>query len=170
MKAGAGKRKGGAFERDVAKALSLWLTKGNDKTQLIRSVLSGGWQARGLLQAGDLAPNGERGEAFRRRFVVECKHRREIDLWALWLPGGHLRRWWDTLIKETGGHPGVYPLLVFRQNNSPIRAATTAFLLPQVSRVSHEILHARWLHLIIFPFADLLISDPDAFTAALPTV
>src|SRR3990172_2537168 len=98
MKPGARKRKGSSFEREIARALSLWLTRGADQTQLIRSVLSGGWagRAKGFGQVGDLAPNGPIGERFRRLYAVECKHQRDISLWQLWT-GGELIEWWGEL-------------------------------------------------------------------------
>jgi len=120
MKKGAGKSKGSAFERWAAKQLSLWLTDGKDATQLIRSVLSGGWSARGANQVGDLAANGPMGEAFRKVFAVECKHHREIDLWDAWTiqDGGKWLRWWGKLLDEAV-IAGLEPMLIMRANRKP---------------------------------------------------
>ena len=100
MKPGCGKAKGSSFERLVARKLSLWITDGKDSTQLIRSVLSGGWGQGNVVSArqlGDLAANGPAGEEFRKHFVVECKHRFSIDPWSYWtirsLTGDHFLRW-----------------------------------------------------------------------------
>jgi len=130
MKRGAGKAKGSAFERDVAKALSLWLTRGTDSTQLILSVLSGGWShghkaPSGFRQVGDLAPNGPFGEAFRREYAVECKHRRSIDLYGVWTRSAasdDLKGWWKKICEDSEA-AGVMPMLIWRQNGRPIMVA-----------------------------------------------
>lgn len=164
MRLGAGKRKGSAFEREVAKKLSLWLTGGADQTQLIRSVLSGGWAGRagGFRQVGDLAPNGPIGERFRRLFAVECKHQRDISLWQLWT-GGKLIGWWDKLSKEAEA-AGVWPLLVVRENGRPITVIATERIHelggtgPIVSRMD-----AWWCGMFAFPLDELLQCDPECF-------
>ncbi len=127
--------KGGAFERLMAKTLSLWMTEGKESKALMRSVLSGGWDmagTQGWRQAGDLAPNTPDGEEFRRLFVVECKHRKAIDFWHYFtaIPGENIMGWWDKLIGECqeiqqeNGTLYPYPLLLFRLNHRPIMAAT----------------------------------------------
>ena len=125
MKAGAGKRKGGSFERWVARTLSQWLTGKPKSQELIRSVTSGGWAA-GLesdapwRHVGDLAPNGKVGDAFRKRFAVECKHHREIDLYELWTSeNGRLLKWWRKLLLEVEPHDGLDPMLIMRSNFRP---------------------------------------------------
>lgn len=125
------KAKGNAFENKTARELSLWLTSGVDKRQLIRAVSSGGWVGRtdsdeGWRQVGDLAPNGDAGAEFRRHFAVETKHHKELDFWHLlqeaskttadWLT------WWEQIVEECRG-PGeccVEPLLVFTVNYKPV--------------------------------------------------
>jgi hypothetical protein len=126
-KRGGGKGKGSAFERWVARELSKWLTGGEDSKQLIRSVLSGGWMrgrqgGEGWRQAGDLSPNGPKGEEFRAAFAVECKHRRDIDLYGLWTRQADIRLWWKKLGEEAL-EAGVEPLLVFRANQRPTMTA-----------------------------------------------
>lgn len=135
MKAGAGKRKGNAHEWDVSRRLSLWITDGADKTQLIPSRGSGGWQGKSAgcgawRHVGDIAPNGEVGDAFRLRFAVECKHQRGIDFWHLWTqaPGENIRGWWRKLREEIAAAakaaPHVVkpplPMLVIRAQNRPM--------------------------------------------------
>ncbi len=120
MKPGAGKSKGNRFEGLVARRLSLWLTRRKDSTQLIPSRLSGGWKDKGWRQAGDLAPNGDAGEEFRRQFVVECKHHKTDLLWALFrTEGENIQGWWKKLCLESKPL-GLLPMLVFRQNGRPI--------------------------------------------------
>lgn len=165
MRKGAGKSKGSSFERAVAKQLSLWLTEGKDGTQLIRSVLSGGWKrgqttgAEGWRHVGDLAPNGPLGEQFRQRFAVECKHRRDIDLYSLWTctRGENILGWWQKL-REDASKVGVTPLLIFRANSRPIMVG--APLREADSSKIKTIAEFDWLDLAIFPLASLLACPP----------
>ncbi len=108
--------KGGAFERKVAKQLSLWITKGEDNSQLIRSVSSGGWKYRKSSQVGDLAPNGEEGERFRALFSIECKKRQEFDWKHVFTsdnPG--MLQWWIKHATEAAEHELV-PMIVWQKN------------------------------------------------------
>ena len=131
MRKGGGKGKGNAFEGAVGRRLSLWLSGGTDKTQLIPSRLSGGWTA-GLSggapwrHAGDLAPNGPLGDEFRQHFAVECKHHAVVDLWHIWTqqPGDNLLGWWAKIIDESLLlSPPPCPLVVFRPNRRPTMLA-----------------------------------------------
>lgn len=171
MKRGAGKSKGSAFERWVGAQLSLWLTGGTDKTQLIRSALSGGWAAGRSGDApwrhvGDLAPNGPLGDLFRQQFGVECKFHKTLDLWGLWrADGGQLIGWWDKIAKECAP-TGLTPLLICKGNHLPVMVLTTlltrtrrrpeGWLLPALDRV----VEISWHGLMLFPFAELLAGDP----------
>lgn len=172
MRKGGGKAKGSEFERRVAKELSLWLTVGKDSKQLIRSVLSGGWHGRqteatteGWRQVGDLAPNGPAGEAFRRLYAIECKHRRSIDLLSLWTRTADkdsIFVWWDKLAQESA-KAGVQPILIFRMNGRPIMV-----MMPE----RHSPLGVRYAYFnwlkdspVVFPFEQLLEQDPQDFMA-----
>jgi len=139
MKPGKGKAKGSAFERIIAKQLSRWLTDGKDATQLVRSVLSGGWGPRAARQAGDLAANGPEGERFRATFVVECKHRRGDLLWGLYTKTGTecIQGWWQKLEQEARSVQCV-PLLIFRQNGRPTMLATYETL---ADRIFQDFVH-----------------------------
>lgn len=112
--------KGGAFERKVGRMLSAWLTRGEDDAQLIRSVSSGGWSRRKVLQVGDLAPNGPRGEEFRRVFGVECKHRDEFEWRHVFTSGAPaLMEWWEKHAAECVAAT-LCPLIVYRKNHHPL--------------------------------------------------
>lgn len=167
MKPGAGKRKGSSFERWVAKQLSLWLTHGQDHTQLIRSVLSGGWSERTARQVGDLSPNGPTGESFRKVFGVECKHQREIDLWDLWTlqDGGKIGRWWKKLCAEVGTTPCLSePMLVMRANRRPdMVALRTRFLQERGLPVDAPLANIWRYGLTLLPFSAMLDMPPEWF-------
>lgn len=172
-KRGGGKAKGSAFERWVAKELSKWLTGGKDPKQLIRSVLSGGWQGArvqdGWRQAGDLAPNGPEGERFRSQYAVECKHHKSIDLYGLWTREGDIKQWWGKLSQEAQT-AGVQPLLVFRANQRPTMVAMPSALFAHVRMTAYlgaPMGHPTWpgaefyAHgFVIVPFEHLLRLPP----------
>jgi hypothetical protein len=169
MRSGGGKSKGSAFERQIAKALSLWITGGKDSTQLIRSVLSGGWtrgqkSEGGFRHVGDLAPNGPAGEIFRRMFAVECKHNKKIDLYGLWTrsdDGSTLVGWWNKIVADSA-EADVAPMLIFRSNCMPIMVGMLTG--QPVSALSpREVATFGWLRLSIFPFDQLLKCPPDLY-------
>lgn len=170
MKAGAGKRKGGAFERLVGRMLSLWLTSGKDKTQFVRSSLSGGWAPGKAGQApwrhlGDLAPNGDVGDAFRKRFVIECKHHRVVNAWELWTTiAGRLPKWWRQVTKEAKTVEGLQPLLVFRGNFMPVMVGVTLDTYPLLEG-AEAVGVFPWLDLVILPLEDMLRCAPERFLA-----
>lgn len=123
----SGSAKGSEFERMIAKKLSLWFTDGEDHKQLIRSVLSGGWEkGNDIWQCGDLAPNGPAGTLFREHFAVECKHRKLIDFWQMFFSNkqgiadaGEWIGWWRKLCDECIPF-NLCPLLIMRQNGKPV--------------------------------------------------
>lgn len=121
------KDKGNAFERKIAKMLSRWLTAGEDQTQLISSKSSGGWTSKvegpgGWRQTGDIADNGPKGEEFRRRFGIECKHHKEIQWWHVFTqkPRENLHGWWLGIHAECEPYPDLIPMLVVKMNHRPI--------------------------------------------------
>lgn len=167
MRAGGGHRKGGKAERLVAKDLSLWLTGGADYKQLVRSQASGGWKASqqgpdAWRHLGDLAPNGDEGERFRRVFGVEVKHHRLINFWTLWrtnLKKNTVATWWKKLKKEIGksGVEGLHPMLVFRANSMPLMVAVPTWIV----RGDERAVVVPWLGMSIMPFTEFTAYSPD---------
>lgn len=156
--------KGNDFEWDIAKKLSLWLTKGRDNTQLVRSVLSGGNDRltnEAANHVGDLAPNGPEGLHFRKIFAVECKcYRKDPDFWHVfssekWI----VAEWWNKLKIEARPH-GLIPLLIMKRNNFPIVVALPSTIdTPNCPR--HLVIYPLGMQVI--PFKALLDTNPDEF-------
>lgn len=86
MRPGGGKDKGSSFERDTCQKLSLWLSGGTRDDLLARNVLSGGQftqaRTRGLERGspGDLTAIDPLGIPLMQMFLIECKHKRDLDL------------------------------------------------------------------------------------------
>lgn len=79
--------KGAAWEREVGRLLSLWLTRGEQPDIFARNVLSGGAftlaTERGKRSArmpGDLMASHPSAFRFLEQFSIECKHLKDIGL------------------------------------------------------------------------------------------
>lgn len=88
MRAGGGKAKGSEFERKTCKALSLWLSHGQQTDLFTRNVLSGGrftiMQDKGDAgMPGDVAASHPLSHAFLERVLIECKHYKDLKLGEL---------------------------------------------------------------------------------------
>ncbi len=80
MKAGGGKRKGGKYERDCAKDLSIWFTNGMREDVFYRTASSGGRatvrskkQKTTFGQNGDIQSVDPIGECLTNLCSIECK-------------------------------------------------------------------------------------------------
>ena len=131
MKLGGGSAKGKAFERHVAHMIiDAFASFGITKQDCYRTPLSGGHFAASKEEPSDLVLSPKLRKLF--PYVIECKSYRKLDWHKLLVPGpkGHWQEWWDQVNKaaEGGAHDariaGIFskPLLVFRQNRSPVFA------------------------------------------------
>lgn len=164
--------KGNWNEWETARAISLWLTEGKDKTQLIRSVMSGGHvglRKAAENQVGDLAPNGPIGKEFRKRFGVECKHTADQPEWWHLLTCKKLEswetyKWWIKIQRECEQHR-LEPLLIMRRNRCPMvvmmRSALSAMVSPGSRAIKLEPLGAT-----VITFADFTAVTPATWYAA----
>ena len=126
MRSGGGKAKGSAFERDVCKHLSLWLSAGLRDDLLWRSAMSGGRATIGLrqglkrtAQAGDISAIDSLGEALLDVSVIECKAYKDLQAFRGMLGGaGHLKKFWLTN-KILARKVNKYSILIARQNGLP---------------------------------------------------
>lgn len=123
---GRGKAKGGAFERKIAKQLSLWITNGEKEDCLWRSSISGGRATvahrKGKLvrQAGDLTAVSPEGHALTDRWYIECKNVKDIQLLKFLVKGfGLLARFWNKCQQEASRY-NRDPVIIFKQNGWPV--------------------------------------------------
>ena len=82
------KNKGNSYERDVAKKLSLWVSKGKDPHIFARRSGSGGAfrdKSGSTGITGDIFADKPEGKFFTDKFNIECKFYRDLtnDLWKM---------------------------------------------------------------------------------------
>ena len=118
-----GRGKGQAFEREICRTLSLWVSKGTSKNLFWRSSQSGG-RATTLrkkgenlsVHAGDIAAIDEVGKPFIDRFFVECKRYKSLHLDALCYNSiGTLGPMWKKCCKQAKQY-GKEPILICKEN------------------------------------------------------
>lgn len=121
MKPGGGKAKGGEFERSVCKALSLWVSKGQNVDLYWRSALSGGRAtvAKGAVrQGGDITAVAPEGHVLTDQFYLELKHYKKLSIDCFLKGKGPLLDIWNTTVKEATKYNRI-PVLIYKQNNWP---------------------------------------------------
>lgn len=126
MRPGGGKAKGAAFEREVCKRLSLWLTNGTREDTLWRSAMSGGRATVGRskgkdlnAQAGDISSVHPASSAFCERYYIECKTYRDLQLAGLITGTGTLLKFWRVTQEEAARY-NKRPFLIAKQAKYPI--------------------------------------------------
>lgn len=121
-KAGAGKRKGSAFEREICKRLSMWVSGGKKTDLFWRSAMSGGRatvarkSGKVVRQAGDICATTPEGHVLTDAWYLECKSYKQIDFAQFVLSDtGKLAQWWKRA-KSEARHYGKEPVLIVKQN------------------------------------------------------
>lgn len=126
MRAGRGKGKGAAYERDICKRLSRWVSSHKREDVFWRAAMSGG---RATVQrrkgetlhahAGDISCTHSCGELLTEKFFCECKHYKDLQLSQVsYGKLGMLRRFWLVARKQAKQY-GKQALLFARQNQQP---------------------------------------------------
>jgi hypothetical protein len=123
---GAGKRKGSAFERDVCKDLSRWVSGGSKEDLFWRSAMSGGRATVGRRKgkdharhAGDISATSPEGHVLTDRWYVECKFYKDLAIQSALLKGiGKLAQFWRETC-EQATHYHRMPMLIAKENMSP---------------------------------------------------
>ena len=126
MRTGGGKGKGSAFEREVCRRLSLWLSQGQRDDLLWRSAMSGGRATvqfrqgkMNLTQSGDVSAVGQGAFEFCERVFTECKYYRALQIDRGIICGtGSLVKFWEKAVEEAFKY-NKQPLLIAKQNLYP---------------------------------------------------
>jgi len=134
MRKGGGKQKGSAWEREVCRRLSLWVTDGQKVDCFWRSAMSGGRAtvARGKVrQAGDICAVAPEGNAFADQWFVECKHVAHLNLEGFLIKGlGKLHDFWKLARSEARKYHRD-PMIICKQNGWP------ALVISRTDHVAH---------------------------------
>jgi len=171
-KGSGSKQKGAAFEREVCKKLSLWLSEGKHEDLFWRSAMSGGRatlavrrkgdgvnQSPVLLrrQAGDISAVAREGCSLTDRAYLECKFYRCLDIPAFLFSGrGKLNKFWEQCVKEADRYK-KQPVLIAKQNNlAPIVIMPTGAF----KSISHNVpVLLRMEHVDVTWFESLISSN-----------
>ena len=143
MRAGGSKQKGGAFERKICVALSLWVSNGKKKDLYWRAAMSGGRATIGKKrgehlsrQAGDICAVSPEGHSLTDKYYLECKHHKNLRLDSFIFGTGLLTKFWkETCIQAT--RYGKEPMLIAKSNNMPIVVLT--YFNPGLSIITQSI-------------------------------
>lgn len=135
MKAGGGKAKGGAFEREVCQKLSKWISYGERDDIFWRSAMSGGRTTVGLkkgiarnTQAGDITSIDPLGNKLTNRFIIECKFYRNIQLQSMMFgkpKENSIFEFWTKLFKDSQ-KLNKEMMLIIKQNGWPALLGITS--------------------------------------------
>lgn len=127
MRPGGGSSKGGQFERDICKALSLWVSGGKRTDIFWRTALSGG-RAKILLragkeggaQAGDVGMIHPMGAKFLELFLVDAKSRADLHLHSFITERkDSILDFWKKVCEEADSF-NRSPILIAKQNFLPV--------------------------------------------------
>ena len=120
-----GKHKGGAFERKTCKELSMWISRGKREDLFWRSAMSGGRSTVALKKgkkfktsSGDVSAIGSLGFHLTDKFLIECKHYKNLEFAGLIHNRGKLVAFWQKAQMEALNHSQL-PILIAKQNNYP---------------------------------------------------
>lgn len=164
MRPGGGKEKGAAFERKTGVALSGWITNSTRTDLFSRNVLSGGkftlHAKKGERQGvpGDLMASHPLAYDFLKSFLVECKHKQDLELQAYFFDtkGSTFLARTIQLCRDQAKVAKVDWLLIAKQNLKPtlllmeqaLAQRVLAFVGPTPPYLFHHTVH----NVAIFPF------------------
>lgn len=158
------KAKGGAYERELCKTLSLWITKNERKDILWRSTASGAqftsYRKKGsksyTSQVSDIAAIDKLGAPFCSAFSVELKHYKDLQAGNLiFNVPGTLEKFWETHCKLSKS-VNRDPILIARQNRKPDLIMLSDKFLPLCLAKLEEEVYIRKLKAFILPLKRFL--------------
>lgn len=157
-KGGRGKRKGSKFERQICKALSLWVSNGEKTDVFWRSAMSGGRatvharKGTKIRQAGDICAVAPEGNNLCDTWFIECKNVKDLGLASFMTANkGPLAKHWKKACKQAEEHER-YPMLIIR-SNGPILVFTYKSHL-DVHTTPQATIHSQ--HCAIYLFSDII--------------
>ena len=121
------KTKGAAFERDMCRVLSLWVTDGARQDVFWRSAMSGG-RARVRYNkgeqpdvgGGDITAVAPAGHSLTDLFIIECKSVRDANVLALFTGGKTgVVKFWEQACRDADDFYRQ-PMLLVKQYRQPV--------------------------------------------------
>ena len=167
MKLGGGKEKGIAYEGEVARRLSLWLSGGERKDWFRRSSGSG---AQATVdpeygsQAGDISATGQDGALLIELFLIECKRWKWLELETVLYGSSLFGDAWSKTKRQAVLHNKI-PLLIARADYRPpllIADTTGAAFIAGRCFLSGKMFFPD-VDMSVFFFDDLLAMNPTVF-------
>jgi len=161
------KEKGSEYEREMGKALSLWLTKGLKEDCVTRTEGSGArFTNVGKGAPGDLTCCHPLSYPFFEKFIIECKFWRDIEMLEFILKKGDLYWYFVELIKQCDKCERL-PFMIVRQNYRPsliiCPSRPVLAIMPVNPNFNYHLLFAERYYMSTFD--DFLKLDPDGFVA-----
>lgn len=123
MRPGGGASKGYAYEREVCKLLSLWVSDGTREDLFWRTATSGGRATVARRKGkdhrtheGDIAATDPLGNVLTDAWYLECKRYADLEYARFMLKGeGKLADFWQTAVAEATT-VGKLPMLIARED------------------------------------------------------
>ena len=175
MKAGQGKNKGGGYERAVGTKLSLWLSHGQRKDLLCRTVGSGAQfttAAKKLISAGhagDLMSQDPLSYEFFSKWIVEAKFWRDLHLIQFLDGKGELYKALQKVKKESISINKKW-ILICKQNHQKDllimeKQQITSVLSSSICPIYHELFSSTVTMFYLDEFLKTI--DPDKFLGSI---
>lgn len=166
MRKGGGKPKGNAFEREICKDLSKWLSYGERDDILWRSAVSGGRATVGLkkgiirkTQGGDITAIDPIGNKLTDKYVIECKSYKNIHLQSMLFgipKKNSIHEFWIELYNKSK-QLNKDMMLVIKHNNLPkLMGLTKSSRIGNLQQIIHE-------DYSIKPLASFQLALPDCY-------
>lgn len=160
MKSGGGKRKGGDYEREICKKLSLWISEGQREDIFWRSAMSGGRATvqykKGVnnkSQVCDISAIDPLGNFLIDKTIIECKTYRclHIDsfIFNYSLKTNNAYNFWIELSNKAK-EVNKIPILICKQNNSKSLIILPHYLASKFSLNSLAIIKKHDISIEIF--------------------
>lgn len=149
MRKGGGKNKGNAYEREICRDLSKWISYGGSDDIFWRSAMSGGRTTVGLKkgivrnnQGGDITAIDPIGNKLTDKYVVECKSYKNIHLQSMLFgipKNASIYEFWIELYNKSK-QLNKDMMLVIKHNNLPklIGLTKTGRLNGNLQKIIHE--------------------------------
>lgn len=136
MKPGGGKSKGGGFERDVGAKLSLWISGGQRKDLICRTVGSGAQFTTSKYSKGnpgDLMAQHAQAFPLFNKWVIECKFWKSLDMIRFLSKEGELYNALNKVYNEAQSSNKRWMLIAKQNHKKEMIFMPSTLLFPKVN-------------------------------------